>query len=103
MNFESRNPATGELLRTYPEHDKAEIGNQSASSPPSEAAGLSPDQREAAVREIVVFIDGHTKVGAILQSAGELAEEQGARRIRGCLQPEPRITRPETFARGTGI
>src|ERR1700680_417865 len=23
--FESRNPATGELLRTYPEHDKAEI------------------------------------------------------------------------------
>ena len=25
MNFESRNPATGELLGTYPEHDKAEI------------------------------------------------------------------------------
>src|ERR1700732_1102592 len=24
-NFESRNPATGELLGTYPEHDKAEI------------------------------------------------------------------------------
>ena len=24
MNFESRNPATGELLGTYPEHDKAE-------------------------------------------------------------------------------
>ena len=25
MSFESRNPATGELLATYPEHDKAEI------------------------------------------------------------------------------
>jgi len=25
MNFESRNPATGELLATYPEHNKAEI------------------------------------------------------------------------------
>jgi acyl-CoA reductase-like NAD-dependent aldehyde dehydrogenase len=25
MNFESRNPATGELFGTYPEHDKAEI------------------------------------------------------------------------------
>jgi len=64
INFESRNPTTGELLRTYPEHDKAEIGNQSASSPPPEAAVLSPDQREAAVREIVVFIDGHTKAAA---------------------------------------
>jgi succinate-semialdehyde dehydrogenase/glutarate-semialdehyde dehydrogenase/succinate-semialdehyde dehydrogenase len=25
MNFESRNPATDELLGTYPEHNKAEI------------------------------------------------------------------------------
>src|SRR6202047_4701580 len=25
MNFESRNPATGELIGTYPEHNKAEI------------------------------------------------------------------------------
>ena len=25
MNFESHNPATGELLGTYPEHNKAEI------------------------------------------------------------------------------
>ena len=25
MSFESRNPATGELLGTYPEHNKAEI------------------------------------------------------------------------------
>src|SRR3984957_1381803 len=25
MNFESHNPATGELIGTYPEHNKAEI------------------------------------------------------------------------------
>jgi len=103
MNFESRNPATGELLRTYPEHDKAEIGNQSAWSPPPEAAVLSPDHREAAVREIVVFIDGHTKVGGILEFAGELAEEHGARLIGVLLQPEPTTTPAETFARGTGM
>jgi acyl-CoA reductase-like NAD-dependent aldehyde dehydrogenase len=28
MNFESRNPATGELLGVYPEHDKAEINTR---------------------------------------------------------------------------
>ena len=28
MNFESRNPATGELLAVYPEHDKAEINTR---------------------------------------------------------------------------
>ena len=49
------------------------VSNQSMSSPPSEAAALSPDQREAALREIVVFIDGHTKAGGILEFAGELA------------------------------
>src|SRR6202171_603938 len=34
------------------------VSNQSMSSPPPEAAALSPDQREAALRELVVFIDG---------------------------------------------
>jgi hypothetical protein len=48
------------------------------SSPPPEAAALSPGQREAALREIVVFIDGHTKAGGILEFAGELDEEHGA-------------------------
>jgi nucleotide-binding universal stress UspA family protein len=73
------------------------------SSPPPEAAALSPDQREAAVREIVVFIDGHTKAGGILEFAGELAEDHGARLIGVFLQPEPTITPAETFARGTGM
>ena len=79
------------------------VSNQSMSSPPPEAAALSPDQREAALREIVIFIDGHTKAGGILQFAGELAEEHGARLIGVFLQPEPTITPEETFARGTGM
>src|SRR5258705_4433340 len=73
------------------------------SAPPPEAAALSPSQREAALREIVVFIDGHTKPGGILEFAGELAEEHGARLIGGFVQPEPTITRAETFARGKGM
>jgi len=79
------------------------VSNQSMSSPPPEAAALSPGQREAPLREIVVFIDGHTKAGGILEFAGELAEEHGARLIGVFLQPEPTITPAETFARGTGM
>ena len=79
------------------------VSNQSMSSPPREAAVLSPDQREAALREIVVFIDGHTKAGGILEFAGELAEEHGARLIGVFLQPEPTITTPEMFVRGKGM
>jgi len=79
------------------------VSNQSMSSPPPEAAVLSPDQREAALREIVVFIDGHTKAGGILEFAGEQAEEHGARLIGVFLQPEPTITPAETFARGKGM
>src|SRR5258707_12704483 len=79
------------------------VSNQSMSSPPPEAAALSPGQREAALREIVVFIDGHTKPGGILEFAGELAEEHGARLIGVFLQPEPTITPAETFARGKGM
>src|SRR5260370_10158739 len=78
------------------------VSNQSMSSPPPEAAALSPDQREAALREIVVFIDGHTKAGGILEFAREPAEEHGARLIGVFLQPEPTITPAETFARATG-
>jgi len=79
------------------------VSNQSTSSPPPGAPVLSPDQREAAVREIVVFIDGHTKAGGMLEFAGELAEEHGARLVGVFLQPEPTITPAETFARGTGM
>jgi len=64
---------------------------------------LSPGQREAALREIVVFIDGHTKAGGVLEFAGELAEEHGARLIGVFLQPEPTITPSETFVVGKGM
>ena len=79
------------------------VSNQSMSSPPPEAAALSPHQREDPLREIVVFIDGHTKAGGILEFAGELAEEHGARLIGVFLQPEPTITPAETFVRGKGM
>src|SRR3979490_2873677 len=69
------------------------VSNQSMSSPPPEAA----------LREIVIFIDGHTKTGGTLEFAGELAEDHGARLIGVFLQPEPTITPAETFARGTGM
>src|ERR1700739_1620071 len=78
------------------------VSNQSMSSPP-EAAALSPHQREAPLREIVVFIDGHTKAGGILEFAGELAKEHSARLVGVFVQPEPTITSAETFARGTGM
>jgi nucleotide-binding universal stress UspA family protein len=78
------------------------VSNQSMSPPPPEAAALSPDHREAALREIVVFIE-HTKAGGILEFAGSLAEEHGARLTGVFLQPEPTITPEETFARGTGM
>src|SRR6202040_973330 len=79
------------------------VSNQSTSSPPPEAAALRPNQREAALREIVVFIDGHIKAAGVLEFAGELAEEHGARLIGVFLQPEPTITPSETFVRGKGM
>ena len=47
------------------------VSNQSMSSPPPEAA----------LREIVVFIDGHTKAGGTLEFAGELAEVPAEARV----------------------
>src|ERR1700682_3984160 len=79
------------------------VSNQSMSSPPPEAAALSPHQREAPLREIVVFVDGHTKAGSILEFAGELAEEHGARLVGVFLQPERTITAAETSVRGKGM
>jgi len=61
MNFESRNPATGELLATYPEHDKVEtkhalaarLGRLAALVPHSTAGAnrLPHSARRAAVEE----------------------------------------------------
>src|SRR5258706_16295224 len=77
--------------------------NQSMCSLLPEPAALSREMGSAALAEIVVFIDGRTKAGGILEFAGALAEEHGARLIGVFLQPEPTITPAETFARGTGM
>ena len=69
----------------------------------AEPAALSQEKGSAALAEIVVFIDGQTKAGGILEFAGALAGEHGARLIGVFVQPEPTITPAEAFARGMGI
>jgi nucleotide-binding universal stress UspA family protein len=64
---------------------------------------LSTDKPTTGLGDIVVFVDGRGETAGILEFAGVLAEEQGAHLIAVFMQPEPAITPPETFARGTGI
>jgi nucleotide-binding universal stress UspA family protein len=77
--------------------------NKLTSSPPSEPAPLSTEKRAADLGEIVVFIDGHTQTAGILEFAGVVAEEHGARLISVFMQPAPPVTPAETYARGKGI
>jgi len=77
--------------------------NQSTWSWLSEPAILSAEKGTAQLGEIVVFIDGHAKAAGILEFAGVLAEEHGARLISVFMQPEPPITPAQTFARGKGM
>lgn len=53
--------------------------------------------------EIVVFIDSRSDATTILEFAGLLAEENGARLISVFVQPSPTVTPLQTFARGPGI
>ena len=53
--------------------------------------------------EIVVFTDNRSDAASILEFAGLLAEENGARLISVFIQPLPELIPPQTFARGTGI
>jgi len=76
--------------------------DQSTWSPP-QPAPLSIGKGTAELGEIVVFIDGRTETTGILEFAGILAQEQGARLISVFMQPEPTATLPEMFARGEGI
>jgi nucleotide-binding universal stress UspA family protein len=68
-----------------------------------EPAPLSISKGGAALEEIVIFIDGRTETASILEFAGTLAQEHGARLISVFMQPEPTITPAETFARGEGM
>src|SRR3981081_2242222 len=76
---------------------------QSTWSPPSQPAPLSTDNGVAELGEIGVFLGGRTETTGILQFAGILAQEHGARLIGVFMQPEAAVTPPETFARGKGI
>src|SRR5258706_253222 len=78
-------------------------GNRSTSSPLPEPAALSPGKGRAGLGEIVAFIDGRTEGAGILEFAGVLAEEQGARLISVFMQPKPTVTPAESFARGKGM
>jgi nucleotide-binding universal stress UspA family protein len=64
---------------------------------------LSIDKGGAGLAEIVVFIDGQAETTGILEFAGALAQEHGARLTGVFMQPEPEATPAETFARGKGM
>src|SRR5258705_778419 len=55
------------------------------------------------IGEIVVFVDGRTETGDILEFAGVLAQEYGAHLTAVFMEPLPASTSPEMFARGGGI
>src|SRR5258707_13261519 len=77
--------------------------NKESTWSPSEPAPLSIGKGTAELGEIVVFIDGRTESTGILEFAGMLAREHGARLISVFMQPEPTVTPAETFARGKGM
>ena len=56
-----------------------------------EPAPLIIDQGAPRLAEIVVFVDGQTEATGILEFAGALAQEHGARLISVFIQPEPTI------------
>ena len=53
--------------------------------------------------EIVVFTDNRSDAASILEFAGLLGEENGARLINVFIQSAPAVTLPQEFARGAGI
>jgi nucleotide-binding universal stress UspA family protein len=56
-----------------------------------------------ALREIVVFLDCSTAATAILEFAGALAKEHGARLMAVFVQPAADLTEAEAFAPGSGV
>jgi nucleotide-binding universal stress UspA family protein len=79
------------------------MANEQSTRSPRERAPLSIDKGTSELGEIVVFIDGRTETPGVLEFAGMLAQEHGARLISVFMQPEPTITPAETFARGKGM
>ncbi len=79
------------------------MANEQSTWSAPERAPVSIDKGTAVLGEIVVFIDGRTESAGILEFAGILAQEHGARLISVFMQPEPTVTPAETFARGKGM
>jgi len=79
------------------------MANEQSTWSALERAPVSIDKGTAVLGEIVVFIDGRTESAGILEFAGILAQEHGARLISVFMQPEPTVTPAETFARGKGM
>ncbi len=79
------------------------MANEQSTWSAAERAPVSIDKGTAVLGEIVVFIDGRTESADILEFAGILAQEHGARLISVFMQPEPTVTPAETFARGKGM
>lgn len=79
------------------------MANEQSTRSAPERARVSIDKGTAELGEIVVFIDGQTETPGILEFAGTLAQEHGARLISVFMQPEPATTPAETFARGKGM
>jgi len=77
--------------------------NRSPRSALPEPVTLNIEKNTAHLGEIVVFIDGHIEAAGVLEFAGVLAEEHGARLISVFMQPEPTFTTPEMFVRGKGM
>jgi nucleotide-binding universal stress UspA family protein len=79
------------------------MANEQSTRSTPEPVPLSIGKGAAGLGEIVVFIDGRTETASILEFAGTLAQEHGARLISVFMQPEPTVTPAETFARGKGM
>lgn len=69
----------------------------------SHAELLPRDTTKPKLSEIAVFTDNRSDAASILEFAGLLAEENGARLIDVFVQPAPVASTPQEFARGEGI
>jgi hypothetical protein len=70
---------------------------------PNLAEPLLATASKPRLAEITVFTDNQSDAAGILEFAGLLAEENGARLIDVFIRPAPPVTPPQEFARGAAI
>jgi len=68
------------------------MSDQLSTAYTGDEAAVVVEPYKAALREIVVFVDGRTGTSGILEFAGVLAQEHGAHLIGVFIQPEPAVT-----------